>query len=144
MRDFLGGELYKLMAEDWDGTNFATERFAKLWEGDDSGEEFYLGLWRAIGLFSISNIIKNNSFNVTRYANEELDSEIAEQARETAATATASGAYSQGIKMLNEAQNYLEDNASIYPEYSPNLEDKPTTFEYLRVNPNRKNLKYGI
>ena len=41
MRSFLGGELYKLMAEDWDGTTFATERFAKLWDGDEDGEAFF-------------------------------------------------------------------------------------------------------
>ena len=144
MRNFLGGELYKLMAEDWDGTNFLEPRFVSLWEGDESGEEIYFGLWRAIGFFSISNIIKNNSFNVTRYSNSEMDSDIEEQARETAATSSASVSYSQGIKMMNEAQDYLEENASDYPEYQVNLEEKPSTFEYLRVPPNRKNLKNGF
>ena len=141
MRSFLGGELYKLMADNWDGTVFPLERFEKLWLGDDSGDVIYLGLWRAIGLFSISGIIKNNSFNVTRFSNEELDSDITEQARETAATSKASQAYSQGIKMLQEVTDYMADNSALYPEWEEQITDKPTTFEYLRVPPNKPNLK---
>ena len=133
------------MAEDWDGTTFATERFAKLWDGDEDGEAFFLGLWRAIGLFSISNIIKNNTFNVTRFSNEELDSDITEQARETAATSKASQAYSQGIKMLDEAADYMRENIGDYPEWEEPLQaDSPKTFEYLRVPANKNNLKYGF
>jgi len=60
MRTFLGGELYKLMIEDWDGTAFVDPLFIKLWEGDDTGDEFFFGLKQPIGLFSISNITKNN------------------------------------------------------------------------------------
>ena len=146
MRNFLGGELYKLMSEDWnEGSHeFDTPRFNLLWLGDDTGEELFFGLWRAIGLFSISNIIKNNAFNVTRFSNEELDSDITEQARETAATSKASSAYSQGIKMLNESQAYIEEKSDDYPEFEINTQEKPTTFEYLRVPANKPNLKHGF
>jgi len=142
MRTFLGGELYKLMIEDWDGTAFVDPLFVKLWEGDDTGDEFFFGLKQPIGLFSISNITKNNQFNVTRYSNSELDSEIEEQARETAATSSASAAYSRGIKLLEETEEYLIINESDYPTWiDPATVDSPTTFEYIRVPPNRKNLK---
>lgn len=144
MRDFLGGELYKLMIEDWDGSAFVTERFIKLWNGDDDGDELYLGLWRAIGLFSISKIIKNNAFNVTRFSNSELDSDIEEQVARAAATSHASRAYSQGIKMLDEMAEYMADSDA-YPEWEEPLQaDSPKTFSYLKVQPNKPNLKHGI
>ena len=145
MRTFLGGVLYKLMDEDFDAGAFQEERFVKLWQGDDTGEELFFGLYRAIGLFSISNLIKNNTFNVTRFANSELVSEIEEQARETAATSKASQAYSQGIKMLAEAERYLEENKDLYPEFEINLAElQPTTFKYIRVPPNKPNLKWPL
>lgn len=147
MRTFLGAELYKLMAEDWDegAHEFQTTRFVTLWDGDDSGEVYFFGLWRPIGLFSISEIIRNNSFNVTRYSNTELDGDIEEPVQATAATAKASAAYSQGIKLLEEVREYMTENSDLYPEWDePINPPRPSTFRYYRVPPNKPNLKHGF
>jgi len=135
MRNFLGGKLYKLMIEDFTDPNFTDPLFTALWFGDDSGEEMFFGLWRAIGLFAISNIIKNNAFNVTRFSNSELDSDIEEKATQTAQTAKASQAYSQGMKFLAEAKLYLYANQVDYPDWIPQTKNKPSSFSYMKVRP---------
>ena len=136
MRSFLGGELYKLMYDNWDGSEFAEERFQKLWLGDDTGDILFFGLWRAIGAYAIANIIKNNAFNVTRYSNSDLDTDIESHAEQTAYFTKASQAKSQGIKMQAEANEYLLASDE-YPEWStPAGKEQPTTFEYIRVRNN--------
>lgn len=142
MRTFLGGELYKLMSDNWDGAAFPEARFNTLWLGDDSGEELFLGLWRAIAAFSVSTIIKNNAFNVTRFSNSNLSSEIEDHAEQTAAFSKASETKSQGIKILNEVDAFLRDS-DLYPEWEiPASSEAPSTFEYIRVH--NKNTYHGF
>jgi len=146
MRDFLGGELYKTIIDDWNGTGFDTPRLESLWYGDETGQEIYFGLWRSIALFAIAKIIKNNSFNVTRFSNSNLSSDIEEPAVLNAQASKASQAESQAIKYLNETREYLIDNKTVYPEWDQYTtpENNPVTMKYLKVHPRSKNLKYGL
>lgn len=144
MRDFLGGELFKLLLEDWNGSSFDSPRFEALFYGDDSGEEIFFGYWRALGLFSIAKIIKNNSFNVTRYSNSNLSAEIEEPAVITAQASKASQAESQALRYQEETRLFLEANRTDYPEFNYLEIQKKTSFNYIKVNPKRKSLKNGF
>jgi hypothetical protein len=124
IRTFLGDELYLKMVLDYNDTNknFDTQRYNDIWEGidyDDAGKtKRSHGLKAAHVYYALSRIIKNNSFNITRFGNKDLTQDSSTSSSIGVIKSKINQAKSQALIYQNECKRFLDLNLSTYPEFA--------------------------
>ena len=122
LNSFLGGELYFLFIDDWNGTVFVDPRFLALWEGIDydapNGKKIrYYGLQPAIALYSYARMLDNLQLNATRSGAVTFTDEESEPTEQPQIATKVKSARSQAMVYLARADKFLKDNKTDYPEY---------------------------
>lgn len=122
VRKFLGDELYLKMVVEYGVTGaFTTQRYIDLWEGVDytisSVQKRLHGLKVAHIYYTLSRIINDNAFNVTRFGNKDLQDGSSVSSTIGVTQSKANAARSSGLLYQNEAQTYLEAYSSTYTEW---------------------------
>lgn len=123
IRQFLGDELYLKMVLDWNESKkeFTTARYNNIWFGydytDGGATKRSHGLKVAHVYYALARIIKNNSFNITRFGNKDLTQDSSTSSSIGVIKSKINQARSQALIYQNECKRFLELNASTYPEY---------------------------
>jgi len=140
VRGFVGNELYRLLLDDWNGTDFDTQRFADLWYGVDytnseSKPVRFNGLMSAAIYFSYSRFLLQQQNNVDRFGVSQLNNEISESATAPQVRGKAGEARQVAMRYQNDAKTFLLDKATTYPEWADSQSRTPKTssFGFFKV-----------
>ena len=118
MRAFLGPKLYLLMIAAWTGTEFPAGRFADLWDGVDVPDKYrFYGIKPMVIYFAYARFLKNQKTVVTRFGVRNFDNDTSEQQADAATRTRQGEAQSMAVSMQSDAELFLLDNQSEYPEY---------------------------
>lgn len=136
---FLSPELYLAMQEDYDdGTDtFNSQRFTDLWFGVDytyqNKTQRFHGIKVAAIYYCYARMLDNGQIALTRagavgYTEDEV-SDVPEQAQ---INTKVRNARSQALVYIAEANKFLKDNKSTYPEWDDELVHKKS-FQMFKV-----------
>ncbi|GAH63928.1 unnamed protein product, partial [marine sediment metagenome] len=143
MRSFLGASLYLALINDYTavGDTFSEQRFTDLWFGADwsyqgNTRRFY-GLKPAIIYYAYARFVRNQQMNVTRYGVKHLTDENSEDETVQQVRTKVNDANSYGLLYQADAELYLNENVSTYPEFevSETAGEKKTSFKFTKLQP---------
>ena len=133
MTQFLGGELYLLMLNDYDDVSdsFSNPDYETLWFGEDyeykNKTQRFNGLKPAITLYAYARMLDTIQLNVTRAGvvtfTEDTVSDPAAQAQ---IVTKVKSARSEALVYLSRADKYLRAFPDKYPEYKTKDSDIPS------------------
>ena len=130
IRLFLGAELYNLMQEDWNGTEFDEPLFNNLWFGVDG----FHGYMNAGIYFSYSRFLLQQQVNVSRFGVESVQNEISEDISNAQIRSKTNDARKVALKYQEETLVYLEENKTDYPEFIPrDVKKNRTAFGFFKL-----------
>jgi hypothetical protein len=125
MLQFVGGELYLLMMDDYtEGTDsFSNILYENLWFGIDYTYQNktvrFHGLKPGIVLYAYARMLDNLQLNVTRAGvNTFVDADVSEATTQAQIATKVKSARSQALVYISQAYKYLTENKSDYPTFA--------------------------
>ena len=127
-RGFLGQDLWYIMQNDWNVTDFTTALYNELWFGTDyvnkAGNTIkFNGYISAVTYFTYARFIKQQQMNVSRFGLESIQNEISEDVSNAQIRSKEKDALQLAFSYQKDAETFLKDQSTLYPTWAQ-AEDK--------------------